>query len=328
MIKPHKTMKIKFLHICIFLITFCFFTEGVSAQQEGQQTLFMYNALIINPAVAGSRGIPTMTLTTRNQWVGIKGAPVQQNLSFHTPFLSKRLGFGMTLGNRNIGIFSTQTSAISLSYSPVKTENFQIRFGLQGSAKRLAFNFEDGDQANIVSNERRLQSNFNPRLLGNFGMGFFMAYKDCYFGVSVPFYYSNILRQENLETATTAISLPHYYMMGGLKLPLFDKVDIKTSGIIKKVANAPWGVEVSSSLVFNEKITLGAAYRAGKTNLEDIGESMDFLIFYQISNKFGIGGAYDYILSPLKKYTDGSFEVVVRYDLKQSELRFSNPRVF
>lgn len=302
-------------------------TEGVMAQQEGQQTLFMFNTVAINPAVAGSRDIPTMTLTTRNQWVGFKGAPIQQNLSFHSPVLSKRLGIGVTLGNRSIGITQYQSTSLALSYSPIRTENFQLRFGLQGSARRLGFRFDDSEQANTITNERRAQSSLEPRLLGNFGMGVFMVYNECFVGLSVPFYHSNIIGV-NPETAQTAITLPHYYFIAGLTLPLLDNVSMKGSGIIKKVKNAPWGVEVNGSLVLFDKVTAGLSYRAGKTNLEDIGESIDFLIFYQINKKWGIGGAYDFNLSPLKKYTAGSFETVLRYDIKQNELRFSNPRFF
>ena len=323
-------MNNKHLHIIKIFYTFiflCLNTEGVIAQQEGQQTLFMFNALAINPGVAGSRDIPTFTLMTRNQWIGFKGAPVQQNLSFHSPLLSKRLGFGFTLGNRQVGIFSTQTTSIALSYSPIRTKDFALRIGLQGSAKRMAFNFDDADQANTIANERKSNSGLKPRMFGNFGMGAFMTYKECYMGFSVPFYYSNIIGI-NIETPTTALEQPHYYFMMGLALPLLDKVYIKPSGIVKKTANAPWSIEVNGSLVFNDKITAGMSYRAGKTNLEDIGESVDFLMFFQVSNKWGIGCAYDVNLSPLKKYNDGSIEAVIRYDLKQPELRFSNPRVF
>ena len=52
-------------------------------------TNLRYFGYIINPAVAGSRDIPTLTLMTRNQWMGFKGAPVQQSLSFHSPLASR-----------------------------------------------------------------------------------------------------------------------------------------------------------------------------------------------------------------------------------------------
>lgn len=318
---------LQIIKILIFIAFFILYTEGVIAQQEGQQTLFMFNALAINPGVAGSREIPTLTLMTRNQWIGFPGAPVQQNIGFHTPLFSKRLGLGLTLGNRQIGIFRTQTTSMALSYSPIRTKDFALRIGLQGSAKRMAFKFEDNDQQNILVNERKYNGDLSSRLFGNFGMGAFMTYKECFMGFSVPFYYSNIIGLD-VETPTTALEQPHYYFMMGLALPLLDKVYIRPSGIIKKVNNAPWSIEVNGSLVYNDKITLGMSYRAGKTNLEDIGESVDFIMFFQVTNKWGIGCAYDVNLSPLKKYTEGSIETVIRYDLKQPEMRFSNPRVF
>ena len=312
-----------------FILFFCFFTEGVLlAQQEGQQTLFMYNTLAINPGVAGSRDIPTLTLTARKQWMNFKGAPTQQNLSFHTPLLSKRLGFGLTFGNRKIGIFEAQTASLALSYSPIRTEDFALRIGLQGSARRLGFKFEDDTQASILTNERSSAAHLlRPRLFGNFGMGVFMTYKSCFMGFSVPFYYSNIIGL-HANTPQTALEKPHYYFLMGLTLPLWDKLYWKPSTVFKKTAHAPWGLELNSSLMFNDKITLGASYRVGEANVNNIGESMDVLMFFQVNEKWGIGGAYDFTLSELKKYTEGSFEVVARFDLKQSALRFSNPRVF
>jgi type IX secretion system PorP/SprF family membrane protein len=321
-------------HLCkakaFFLLFFAFFTEGgkILAQQESAQTLFMFNTLAINPGVAGSRDIPTLTLTARKQWMGFKGAPIEQNLSFHTPLLSKRLGFGLTFGNRNISIFEAQTASLALSYSPIRTKDFALRIGLQGSARRLGFKFEDATQATIITNERTSASNLlQPRVFGNFGMGIFMNYKDCFMGFSVPFYYSNIIGI-NTNTKQTATEQPHYHFMMGYTLPLLDNFYWKPSTIIKKTANAPWGLDINNSVIFNDKITLGGSYRLGQENASDIGESMAFLMFFQVNDKWGLGGAYDFPLSTLKKYTDGSFEVVARFDLQKSSLRFSNPRVF
>jgi type IX secretion system PorP/SprF family membrane protein len=314
-----------------FLLIICFFTEGgtkIWAQQEGSQTLFMYNALAVNPGVAGSRDIPTLTLTARKQWMGFKGAPLQQNVSFHTPFLSKRLGFGLTFSNRSISIFETQTASLALSYSPIRTKDFALRIGLQGSARRFGFKFEDASQASIITNERTNASNLlQPRMFGNFGMGIFMNYKDCFMGFSVPFYYSNIIGIHT-NTEQTALESPHYYFIMGLTMPLLDKIYWKPSTILRKTPTAPWGLEINNSFIFNDKITLGGSYRLGKVSASDIGESMDVLMFFQVNEKWGIGGAYDFPLANLKKYTDGSFEVVARFDLQKSALRFSNPRVF
>jgi Type IX secretion system membrane protein PorP/SprF len=85
----------KHLHIVKLLFLLLLYNQGVTAQQDGASTLYMFNMLSINPAVAGSKETATFTMLSRYQWIGFKGAPMEQNLGFHTPaFSSNRLGFG------------------------------------------------------------------------------------------------------------------------------------------------------------------------------------------------------------------------------------------
>ena len=316
----------KHLYIAVLLTLLSLHTEGVMAQQEGVQTLFMFNTLSINPGVAGSKETPTFTLLSRHQWIGFKGAPIQQNLGFHsTAFKSQRLGFGLNISNRKVGIFSAQAATMSWSYSPVKTENFSIRMGMSGTIRRLGFDLESAEQASVLSGERGLD--LSARMYGNFGMGMLVTYKECFFGVSVPYFYENIIGI-NPESPTTALESRHYYVMGGLDIPIFKKLRYRPSGVLRLVKNAPWGFDFNNSFIFNEQVTVGLGYRAGKSNVAGGGESLDMLLFYQINPKWGLGCAYDYNISPLKRYTDGSIEVVARFDLKQTVLKLSNPRVF
>jgi type IX secretion system PorP/SprF family membrane protein len=302
-------------------------TEGVLAQQEGQQSLFMFNTLAINPGVAGSRNAPSFTLAHRSQWVGFKGAPLQQTLSFHSPIFSERLGFGTTLFNRQIGMFRTQNASFSLAYSVIKTSDFSIRVGMQGSVKRFAISPENQEQINILTNEHLNFNDFKTRYFGNFGAGIFVNYKDCFLGASVPYYYQNLIGVDS-ETPVTAIESPHYYLMGGLSFKILGKLYAKPSGILKITKNAPWSAELNCSLSFDDKITAGVGVRGGRSNIEDLGESVMMLLYYQITDKWGIGTAYDYNVSRLGKYTKGSFELMTKYDMVKPALKFTNPRVF
>jgi type IX secretion system PorP/SprF family membrane protein len=316
----------KQLYIILIYFLLILDNQRVIAQQEGAQTLFMFNTLSINPGVAGSKETPTFTLLSRYQWVGFKGAPIEQNLGFHTAaFNSKRLGFGLNLSNRKSGVFSSQVATMSWSYSPVKTEDFSIRIGLSGTIRRFGFDFANDEQMNILSGERGID--VSARMYGNFGMGMLATYKECFFGVSIPYFYENIIGI-NPETPTTALESRHYYVTGGLDIPLTKKLRYRPSGVLRVVRNAPWGFDFNNSFIFNNEITVGLGLRAGKSNMSGGGESLDMLVFYQINPKWGLGCAYDYNISPLKKYTGGSIEVVARFDLKQTELKLSNPRVF
>ena len=57
-------------------------------------------------------------------------------------------------------------------------------------------------------------------------------------------------------------------------------------------------------------------------------ESIDLTLFYKVTQDLGIGLAYDFTLSEIKDYTSGSFEVLLRYDIRKKAADMANPRFF
>ena len=98
--------------------------------------------------------------------------------------------------------------------------------------------------------------------------------------------------------------------------------------MIKYTKNAPWNIESNLTLVVKEKVSVGVSYRVGRTNLAGIGESASMTTLLQINDRMALGGAYDWILSEIGQFSYGSFEMLLRYDLKKKEVKFSNPRGF
>ena len=103
---------------------------SVNAQQEPQFTQFMYNKLPINPAYAGSRGVPSISAIYRSQWMGFDGAPQSALVSFSGPFLSKRVGVGVTLRHHKIGLQRDFAGSLAYSYDVVSAEDVSVRVGL------------------------------------------------------------------------------------------------------------------------------------------------------------------------------------------------------
>ncbi len=326
-------MKVKTLHRIIITPIFlliAFFTEGplLHAQQEGNRSLFMYHPLAVNPGAAGILGFTRYTLEHRSQWVGFKGAPTMQTASISTPAFSERLGFGLMLQNRRVGIFETQTVAMSWAYSVIKTEHLNCRVGLQGVVRRTALRFNDLEEAAMFSNDRSVVPTVSSRYVSNFGAGLYVTYKDAFLGISVPSYLPNVLGI-NPFSGVTAAESAHYYTQAGVSFRLTEGIKIKPSGMFKYVRNAPWSVDGNVNMEVKEKITIGLSYRVGRTTLETIGESADLLFFLKVNDNLSIGAAYDLLLSPVGNYSRGSAEVMVRYDVKKKkEVVFSNPRSF
>jgi len=52
------------------------------------------------------------------------------------------------------------------------------------------------------------------------------------------------------------------------------------------------------------------------------------LLFYQTTDKLGVGGAYDVGMSDLSSQTGGSFEILARFDFGSERDDLVNPRFF
>ncbi|MEM9831023.1 MAG: PorP/SprF family type IX secretion system membrane protein [Bacteroidota bacterium] len=91
------------------------------------------NPYIYNPAFAGYDAQPILYLTHRQQWLGVEGAPMSTNLSFHAPTGNANpLSIGADLTHDRLGIFRSSTFRATAAYMiPLSSEKeHYLRFGL------------------------------------------------------------------------------------------------------------------------------------------------------------------------------------------------------
>jgi len=294
-----------------------------NAQQEGQYTQFMFNQLNLNPAYAGSRGVPSLQAIYRGQWLGFENAPRNILASFNTPVFADRVGFGLSIANQSIGVTKTWNASMAYSYHIAINDNASLRFGLQGSLRQLSIDFSDPSVViKQTADPSILENMVSNHVSGNVGTGVYFSTKQFYLGVSVPFLYPSEIGIGNANL--TAKDSPHFYFMTGGLVPVGGNVDLKPSMLIKYVKNAPVDADFNVSLVFKKALHTGISYRLGKNNA---GESIDLTAFYQI-NHVGFGLAYDYLLSDIKEFSGGSIEALVRYDFIKERQDMANPRFF
>lgn len=294
------------------------------AQQEHQYTQFMYNKLLINPAYAGARGVPSVTAIYRNQWIGFKGAPQSALVSFNSPFLSPRVGVGVTLSHLQIGLQRDIHMALAYSYDLVASDEFTMRVGITASIRSLGIAFSDAEP-NIGGDPSLGDAKVND-FYGNVGAGIYGTVSDnIYFGFSVPRIYSNAIGYANSSATLVAKEYQHYYAMAGGVFPIADDINLMPAILFKYVKNAPFDADINLNLDIRKKFTAGLSYRLGG---DGPGESIDLLAFWQASPQFGIGASYDFGLSNLKDYNAGSIELMVQADLKKRSKKMSNPRFF
>lgn len=303
-------LKVLLLFSCCFIIVPNAFT-----QQDSQYTQYMYNTVLINPAYAGSRGALSMFGMHRNQWVGFSGAPKTNALSIHTPFSNSAIGAGLSFTNDQIGPTAENGIAADLSYKIKASENYTLSFGLKASASFFNFYANKLNPKDVA--DPSLES-FKNSISPNLGIGFYLHSDKTYFGLSVPQLFENYKYDDN-ELALHRERLNLYFITGTI-IPLRSDIDFKPALLTKFVDGAPLQIDISANFLFNQKLTLGVAYR--------IDAAISALTGFQLSEMLFVGYAYDYETSQLHKFNQGSHEIFLRFELFKGYSGINSPRFF
>jgi len=321
-----KLMKKAYILIMTVLLSFVFQQKG-QAQQDAQYTQYMYNTISVNPAYAGSRGVMSINGLHRSQWVGLDGAPRTQTLSLNTPLGEKnRVGLGLSIVNDEIGPTNETYFDIDFSYTIPTSDNSKLSFGLKAGGHLLSIDFQRLSQFDI--NDPNFATNIDNKFSPNVGVGVYYHTDRFYFGLSAP----NLLETDHFDEEATinsndsatfiAEERVNYYLITGHVFDLSDDLKFKPAVLGKLVFGAPLQVDISANFLLYDRLTLGVGYRWSAAVTGMAG--------FQISDSLMIGFAYDKETTGLGRtqFNDGSYEVLLRFELFRKYNRMLTPRFF
>jgi len=290
------------------------------AQQDAQYTQYMYNTLSINPAYTGSRDLLSITGLYRTQWVGLEGAPKTATLSAHSP-ISDKMGLGLNIVTDDIFLTRETYVDAAWSYFIQTSEIGRLSFGLKVgghfldiNTARLITGAQDGTDPNTQIDVNR----FSPQL----GLGLYYYTDEFYIGLSAP----NVLKTNHFEPSQTinAVSVARekisYYLMAGYVFDINKDWEFKPAGLFKAVEGAPLQLDLSTNFRYKEKFTLGAAYRWSA--------AFSLMGGFQLNDQIMIGVGYDRETTELAGFNNGSYEIMLRYDLLTRRSNLISPRFF
>jgi type IX secretion system PorP/SprF family membrane protein len=298
---------------------------NVVAQQDAQYTQYMFNTMSINPAYAGSRGQLSITALHRSQWVGLEGAPSTQTFNIQSPIRNSKLGYGFSIVNDEIGEGAVQETYFDalVSYTIDVSAEGKLSFGLKAGGNLMNLDFS---QLRNFDEEVVRTDNIENRFSPNVGVGLYYHSTKFYAGLSAPNlfeteHFDGSLRDAN-DTQFLSKDRINFYLITGYVFDLNGNLKFKPALLTKVVGGAPLQVDFSANFMFNEKFTFGAAYRWDA--------AVSAMAGFQISDQFMIGLAYDRETTDLggTQFNDGSFEVLLRYELVKSFQRLVSPRFF
>lgn len=273
------------------------------AQQDPLYTQYMDNLLVINPGYAGSKNIGNALMVARSQWVSFDGAPATRSFSYNTPVKEKNVGIGFSLLSDKIGPMKQTGVYIDYSYFLQVSDNFRLGMGLKAGVSFFRANLTD---LITITPDPIFDNDIYENFLPNVGVGFYLSSDDTYFGLSVPRLIENRITRTEVTTAYVNKQQMHLYVVAGHQFELNEEFQLKTSGMMKWVKNAPFSFDVTALVGFKEKFWLGAMYR--------LNAAYGVIAQFKPIPELTIGYSYDITLTELGGYQSGSHEVMLSYD--------------
>ena len=286
----------------------------VCSQQDSQYTQYIYNTMSVNSAYTGQRKVLSYLGLYRTQWVGIDGAPKTLTFGIHSPLKNENLGMGISIVSDQLGPIREDYINLNFSYTIRLNRSTELSFGLKGGLHNLSSDFSRGNSfqnTDVAFNENI--SLFSPTI----GAGLYLHSTRGYLGLSAP----NFLTTEHYNDYKESLASErlHLFLIGGYVFNIDNDIKLKPAFLIKAVSGAPLIADLSINAMFNNRFVFGLAYRWD--------DSLSGLTGLQVNKTLFIGYAYDYNTSIGNKYTGGTHEVMLRFELRQIN-KILSPRFF
>jgi type IX secretion system PorP/SprF family membrane protein len=299
-----------------YLVAILMMAIGARAQQDPGYTQYMYNTMTINPGYAGSAGTLEALLLHRSQWTGIDGAPTTQSFTIHSPLSNEAIGLGFSVVNDKLGPSNELYVDGNFSYTIAFTESRKLAFGVKAGARMMNVDWTRGRYYDPM--DALLNNNIENKLKPSLGAGIYLYDENWYAGLSVP----SFLRADYYDDVEEAVLSErlHYYLIAGYVFDISENLKFKPAALARVVSGAPFALDLSANFLIQQKVTVGASYRWD--------DSVSALVGFQISPSFYAGYSFDYTLSDLNKYNDGTHEIILRYQLPNKTSQMKSPRFF
>ncbi|WP_339703227.1 type IX secretion system membrane protein PorP/SprF [uncultured Marixanthomonas sp.] len=314
-------MKHSYLAIIVLILLGSF---SSNAQQDPQYTQYMYNTQIVNPAYAGSRDVLSFGLLLRSQWVGLEGAPKTGTFTVNSPIGAlDNMGLGLSITSDEIGPAVESNVNIDYSYTINTSETAELSFGLKAGLDLLDVNF---NKLNIFDPDFLFENNIDNKVQPQIGAGLYYNTDRFYAGLSVPNFLTtkhfdeSTLENFNFDDDVAPAERLHYFLIAGYVFDINENLKFKPATLIKAVSGSPLQWDASANFLIYDKLTLGASYRWSA--------ALSAMAGFQVSDQIFIGFGYDYQTTDIEDYSDGSYEVFLRFDLFNKPERVLTPRFF
>ncbi|MDR0834982.1 MAG: type IX secretion system membrane protein PorP/SprF [Tannerella sp.] len=291
--------------LLVFLCGFIMFFDKVVAQQDPQYSQYMFNQLAFNPGYAGSRDAICATALHRQQWVGLKGAPVTSVFSAHTPFrlFGQDHGAGLNVISDQLGFNKDISIGLDYAYR-LNVGPGKLGIGVSGifmnKALKASWYIPNGSADTDPSIPAADES-----IMGfDMGLGVFYRSDRAYLGLSTTHLLQPDLKYKEKSTSNYTLKR-HYYLSGGCSIPLKNPIWELDPSLLAYSDGTASQVTANLNIMYNKKFWGGVAYR--------LNDALIAMIGIELFDGLKVGYSYDYSYTAIRRYSGGSHEIVVNY---------------
>lgn len=278
---------------------------------------YVLNPLTINPAFAGNRGALNVAVFYRKQWVGISGSPETTTLSADAPFLDNKLGLGLTITNDKLGVTKQTQFQTTYAYK-IGLGKGNLSFGL--GAGLITTNTAWSDLVVLDPGDEYYLINSKVFVVPDFSFGVYYTYQNYFAGLSIP----KLLNYKydfsrNKYSLKFDMGQSYYLFNTGYLYTLTPKIKIFPSTLIYYSPGEKMLIDLNAYVSYIDRFWAGLSYRNGR--------SLATLFQFAVNKQFRVAYTYDFDFGKLGRYSMGSHEVMLRYELNY-KVDVVNPLVY
>lgn len=290
------------IKIILLLLT----VKALNAQQIAMYSHYYYKPMVYNPAYTGTDDAPNAMFINHTQWVGFKGAPQYNILTFDGNLKNKNTGLGVIIISDKKGVTSRIGGNLNYSYKLVFNTKTHLLFGLSAGVINQTINFSNA--VTETSNDPSLFANTQQKTTFDANAGLAFVWDKFEFGFSIPQLANNkIAYISNTDLRTYYTQARHYMGTAKYKFIVSKVKDISITplALVRYTPKAPFQFDANVNLDWKNKFWIGATYKSNYA----IGAVAGVTLYKRIS----IGYSYDFIIGSIGKYSGLSHEIMLNF---------------
>jgi type IX secretion system PorP/SprF family membrane protein len=325
---------------CFIFLIGMMVSAGVAGQAKPSYTQYILNNYILNPAVAGIENYVDAKASYRNQWTGIKGAPVTTYFTIHGPIGKSDLktsptsfavsgdnprgkdyweqyaasaphhGIGMTLVNDKAGYINRWSVYGTYAYHQPLATRTTLSAGINLGVSSVSIDRSKIDFAGTDPNDPAIgyANSELKKIKPEMGAGLWLYGARGFAGISVL----NIIPGKSKFVKSDKYGdfySPNFFLTSGYRMNFGGDMNFIPSVMVQYWKPQLWGVHLNAKMQYLDLMWFGGGYR-----ISDLISGYSAFAGLNLSNTINISYTYETAsTSRLRNYTGNTHEVMVGF---------------